>query len=111
MNKKLPSVFANKINSDASHNKKYSYTSNDGKEITNKIEKNDDKIVLNYQNVNQKINSIFSSTKYVYKADVNITLKDQIIKRRIIGKNSVYLITIDNELIPISDIVDIEFAN
>lgn len=108
MNKKLPGVFANKISKTATHNTNVSYSSN-------KAEKEERSVAvdnkINLQNVNQKINSIFSSTKYVYKADVNIKLKDQIIKRRIVGRNSVHLITIDNELIPIGDIIDIEFSN
>jgi len=110
MNKKLPGVFANKISKNATHNISVAYSSNkEIKEDRSASIENTTRIVP--QNVNQKINSIFSSTKYVYKADVNITLKDQIIKRRIVGRNSVHLITIDNELIPIGDILDIEFSN
>lgn len=102
MDKKLPGVFANKISSTAAHNRSVYYTYNNNKEeIDNKKGKS--------LNINQKINSIFGSTKYVYKADVEIKLKDDTIKRKIIGKNNLYLITIDNELIPISDIIDINF--
>lgn len=107
MEKKLPGVFANKISKDASHNSSVAYTANK-EEIIEKTEKQQG---VNGDNINQKINAIFSSTRYVYKADVNITLKDKTIKRKIIGKNSIHLITIDNELIPISDIIDIDFAN
>ena len=60
------------------------------------------------KNINQKINEIFSSSRYIYKADVEITLKSGKVVKRIVGKNSVHLITYDNELIPISDIVDIK---
>lgn len=110
MEKKLPGVFANRISKGASHNNSVSYTSNKDDRSIDIVEKNNTKS-QNVQNINQKINSIFSSTRYVYKADVNITLKDKIIKRKIIGKNNIHLITMDNELIPISDIIDIEFAN
>lgn len=102
MDKKLPSVFANKISSSAAHNCSVYYTNDNHKE------ENDNKKGQNL-NVNQKINSIFNSTKYVYKADVEIKLKDETLKRKIIGRNNLHLITIDNELIPISDIVDINF--
>ena len=110
MEKNLPGVFANKISKSASHNSSVSYTSNN----SNVVKETNDKVrdsKTDTQNVNQKINSIFSSTRYVYKADVDITLKDQVIKRKIIGKNSVHLITLDNELIPISDIIDIKFSD
>ena len=56
----------------------------------------------------QKINSIFTSSNYIYKADVEIKLKDKTINKRVIGKNKTHLITIDNELISISDILDIK---
>ena len=56
----------------------------------------------------QKINDIFSSPNYIYKANVEITLKDKTIIKRIIGRNKDYLITMDNELIKIVDIIDIK---
>lgn len=110
MEKKLPGVFANKISKNASHNNNVSYTSSSNVNEV-KESKEETSPQVDSQNVNQKINSIFSSTRYVYKADVDITLKDKIIKRKIIGKNSIHLITLDNELIPISDIIDIKFSN
>ena len=56
----------------------------------------------------QKINDIFLSPNYIYKANVEITLKDNIVTKRIIGRNKDYLITMDNELIKIADIIDIK---
>lgn len=103
MNKKLPGVFANNISNSAAHNREVSYS--DKEEV-----KNENKKIPDNLNINQKINAIFNSPRYVYKADVDIKLKDKIIKKRIIGKNSIHVITIDNELIPISDIVDIDFS-
>ena len=35
-------------------------------------------------------------------------LKDGTVTKRIIGKNNTHLITMENELIPISDIIDIK---
>ena len=116
MDKKLPKVFANKINKNLENNENYFYSasrSNNEVNIDKDINKNDKKYDFKVQgdNVTQKINSIFSSPKYVYKADVDITLKSGIVKRRIIGKNMTHLITIDNELIPISDVIDIDFSS
>ena len=57
-----------------------------------------------------KYNAIVEKYGAIYKADVSITTKDGIILKRIIGRNSTHLITIDNELVPISDIIDIDFS-
>lgn len=98
MKKDLPKVFANKINKKLNNNNTYS--------ITNKFEES----TRDYNiDVNKKINDIFKSPRYIYRANVDIKLKDRTIKKKIIGKKNSNLITIDNELIPISDIIDINF--
>ena len=98
MKKDLPKVFANKINKKLNNNNTYS--------ITNKFEES----TRDYNiDVNKKINDIFKSPRYIYRANVDIKLKDRTIKKKIIGKKNSNLITIDNELIPISDIIDIDF--
>ena len=61
-----------------------------------------------HNKIDKKINEIFSSPNYVYKANVEITLKDKKVTKRIIGRNKNYIITMDNTLIPISDITDIK---
>lgn len=101
MEKKLPRVFANKIDKKINNNESY-YVAKDEKEKTKKK----DNI-----NVDVKINKIFNSTRYVYKANVVIELNDKTVTKKVIGKNDDSLITIDNELIPISDIKDIYFAD
>ena len=102
MDKKIPKVFANKVDSDGNNEKVYHSTDkviNDKKEISKfSFEKN----------INQKINDIFNSSSYVYKADVLIKLKNETVTKRIVGRNSTHLITMENELIPISNITDIE---
>lgn len=102
MDKKIPKVFANKVDSDGNNEKVYHSTDkviNDKKEISKfSFEKN----------INQKINDIFNSSSYIYKADVLIKLKNETVTKRIVGRNSTHLITMDNELIPISNITDIE---
>lgn len=103
MDKKLPSIFANRIEKKLENNSRVSVTKNEERVVEEKEIKND-------KNIKQKISEIFSSPKYVYKVSVTITLKDKIVTKKIIGKNSRYIITIDNELIPIDDIVNIEFT-
>lgn len=96
-------VFVNNIKKDISNNKKiYSSLEEDihiDSSKNNKIERN----------INQKINDIFNSRNYIYKADVVIYTKNDTLRKRIVGKNSNYLITSSNELIPISEIIDIKW--
>ncbi len=102
MDKKLPKVFANKIDKNITNNEKIYYSSgmNNDEELSRKSK-------IDGKNIYQRINDIFSSEKYVYKATVDIKLKNGNKTAKIIGHNNGYLITIDNELIPISDIEDI----
>jgi len=101
--RELPKVFANKIDKKLENNETFCVSKN--QEL--KKEEND-KIFKIEKNIHQKINEIFSSPNYVYKANVEITLKDKKVTKRIIGRNKDFLITMDNTLIPISDIIDIK---
>lgn len=105
MEKKLPKVFANKPDRDISNNETVYYDKMENERSADDIKVNDK------FTINQKINKIFGSSRYVYKADVEITTKDGKISKKIIGRNRNELITMDNELINISDIIDIKFLN
>ena len=105
MKKKLPGVFPGKVKKGSGNNDQVFYskeknTINNNKN-TNKKEKN----------IYQKINTILNSPNYVYKADVIITLKTGEIEKRIIGRNKTHLITIENELVPIANIINIKLKN
>ena len=95
--KELPKVFHNKIDKKFDNNRSVFYSNNSYEEDRS----------VDTRTVLQKINEIFSSPNYVYKANVEITLRDKKVTKRIIGRNKNYIITMDNDLIPISDIVDI----
>lgn len=111
MEKKLPGVFANKIDKSLNNNEEVYYSvKNEVGNFEKKREFIENESSFFGLNVNQKINNIFNSRKYVYKADVSIKTKDGVFNKRIIGKNSTHLITMDNELIPISNIIDIDFS-
>ena len=58
--------------------------------------------------INKKINEIFASSNHVYKSKVRITLKDKTITTDLIGKTNLNLLTLDGDLIKITDILDIE---
>lgn len=103
--KELPRVFANKIDKRIDNNKTYCVSKNEEKIV----EERKDRTFKIEKNINQKINEIFSSPRYVYKADVIITTNEGVLEKRIIGKNGNNLITIDNELISIDRIKDIRF--
>lgn len=104
MKKDLPGIYANKIDKKILNNKTCSVT-------TNKEEKEEinDRNIKIEPNINQKINAIFSSPKYVYKADVIILTNEGERTKKIVGKNGNNLITIENELINIDTIKDIKF--
>ena len=104
MEKKLPKVFANKIDKELKNNETVYYNKNEERKIEEK------ESLSSILTVNQKINQIFSSTRYVYMADVIITTKNGKINKRIIGRNRNELITMDNEVINVNDIIDIEFS-
>ena len=94
--KELPKVFHNKIDKKFNNNDTVFYSNDKREEVIDK------------RSIQQKINDIFSSPNYVYKANVDITLKDKKITKRIIGRNKEFIITMDNDLIPINDIIDIK---
>jgi len=104
MKKELPGLFANKINKPLNNNEKVAVTKNEEREVVEER-----KPISSEKNVLEKIKEIFDYPRYVYKADVKITLKDKTITKKIVGKTQTHLLTLENELIPIKDIVDIQF--
>jgi predicted RNA-binding protein Jag len=107
MDKKLPSVFANKITKKIENNESVFYSKNKEESAKEKKAK-DTRTTKIAKNISQKINDIFSATDFIYKADVEITYDNQTIIKRLIGRNNKALITYDNELIPIDKITDIK---
>lgn len=92
---KLPNVFASPINKKL-NNYQDLYRS--------------DRAVKSYnpKDINKKINEIFGSLNHVYKSRVRIIMDDGIHEEEIVGKTNINLLTIDNKLIKITDILDIE---
>ena len=101
MNKKLPEIFQNKIDKTLDNNENIYYSAT--KTAKETIDINEKPVTIR-----EKINKIFSSPTYVYKANVKITLDDKTYNTRIIGRNKNYLITMDNKTILIDDIKNIE---
>lgn len=101
MSKELPKMYQNKINKSINNIQK----------VYSSIDKNkkEERTSVKYPNIsiNKKIDNIFSSYDYVYKADVTIVTDSDKLKKRIVARDNNNLITIDNEYIPISIIRDI----
>ena len=102
MGKRLPGVFANKIEKELHNNDCIFYSSNNNnKEKSIESEERNTELKSEYKmqpnlnlNINQKINNIFNSNRYVYKAEVEITTKEGKFIKKIIGQNNTHLITI-----------------
>ena len=89
------------------------YTNSFDKKIDNsidyiKINNNETITTLSKNELDKKINNIFKSKNYIYKIKVEITLKNTIVEKYLIGKTKNNLITIENELININDIKNIK---
>lgn len=94
MKKKLPDMYVNEILKNAGNNKS----------VFSSLERSS----MDLTDVRNTIKEIFSSSSYVYKADVEIKVDGNVMVKKIVGKNGDYLLTIDNELIPISKIESIK---
>ena len=103
MNKKLPNIFVNKNTGIVKNNEEFYY----GKDNIN----NETKIIDNNMKdilIRKKIDDIFNSSSFIYKARVIITTKDSDKEYTLIGRDKNKLLTIDNETILISDVLDIK---
>ena len=104
--KELPKMYQNKITKKINNDQKiYSSIENKNNNSISKLPKNN--TINNRYNIEQKIYNIFNSPDYIYKVDVTIITDTGTTEKRIVGKNRTNLITIDNEYIPISSIIDI----
>ena len=114
MEKKLPKVFANKIEKEINNNEKIYNSSHKEKQEIRQIQKEIEtkKAIINLENknINQKINEIINSKKHIYKIPVKIKTETEEINTKIIGKNKNNIITIDNKLIKIETIKNIEIC-
>lgn len=75
---------------------------------TQTISYKNNKILNKYNDPLKQINEIFRKENFIYRAKVKITTNNGIFTETIIGRNSLNLITINNELIPIANIINIE---
>ena len=111
MKKELPGVFANSQEKKFNNNERVYYSK---EKISDSLGEDSNRNIplnpLDSKNIYQKLNDIFNSEKYVYKAEVEVQTQQKKFKTKIIGQNRTHIITMDNQLIPITDIVDIKFS-
>lgn len=103
MDKKIPKVFANKIDHELKNNECVFCSFNRKEEQINRP-------LVKGITIMQKIKSIFLSPIFVYKAKVDIVTDEGILKKEIVGYNKNNIMTINDEIIPISKIKDIYFS-
>lgn len=103
MNKKLPNIFVNKNTGIVKNNEEFYYGIDNINNETKIIDNNMKDILIR-----KKIDDIFNSSSFIYKARVIITTKDNDKEYTLIGRDKNKLLTIDNETILISDVLDIK---
>ena len=107
MKKILPNLYKGKVKNN-SQNQKQSFVKIIEDEVPDITHENP----IEEKSINRQIKDIFSSPNYVYKADVSIVTNDgKNLKKTIIGRTNNSLITIDDELIDVSQISQINFLN
>ncbi len=110
MEKKLPSVFVNNAAKKITSNNKSVFYSNSKFQTETILQKDSSsKKFLEELSVRKKINDIFSSNKFIYKAVVSITTKSGgSQKETLVAKLPKGVLTINNKVINYSDITDIK---
>ena len=109
-----PRVFINNINKNIKNNEEmYHYEgSNDNSEMYHFDPDKDIIDISDKVGIRGVLNDIFSSSDFVYKSRVIITLKDKSTTTEdIIAVKDNNIITLDNKKIPIDDILYIKKAN
>ena len=107
MKKELPKMYQSKINKSVPSIQKVFSTLDNRSTIEDNISTHSREFRYSTIPIDKKIDNIFNSPDYVYKADVTIVTDNDTFKRRVIARNRNNIVTIDNEFIPISIIRDI----
>ena len=95
--KKLPKVYQNEFNKKINNNREVCYL----KEETSKI-------IEPSKTIDETLTEIFSGIGYSYNIPVIIKTTNKVYETSLISKTKNNLITLDNEVIPINEIIGIE---
>lgn len=106
MKKELPKMYQTRINKVVPSIQKV-YSTLDTRHEVSEVKEEITGTRYSSISIEKKIDNIFNSPDYVYKADVTIVTDTETLRRRVIARNRNNIITINNEYIPISIIRDI----
>ncbi len=98
--KKLPKIYQNEINKSIKNNKTvYRFKNEDSAHRT---------IQETNNTITETLAEIFNGIGYSYNIPVNIKTKDKTYETTLVAKTSNNVVTIDNEIIPIKDIISLQ---
>lgn len=100
----LPKVFRNNNTGVIKNNVEQYYSKEDNLKTNLELTNDNMKPII----IKKKINDIFNSSAFIYKVNVIITTVDGDKECTLIAKNNDSLLTLNNEKILISDILDIK---
>lgn len=100
----LPKVFRNNNTGVIKNNVEQYYSKEDNLKANLELTNDNMKPII----IKKKINDIFNSSAFIYKVNVIITTIDGDKECTLIAKNNDSLLTLNNEKILISDILDIK---
>ena len=107
-----PKVYANPIDKKLYNNQEVFNSDVNVLKLDNDVRNSDYLYVKedDYRNLGviEKIEKLLNRNGYIFNVDVLIKTKDKVYKTKIAGKVNNHLITLDNDIINIDDIVDLE---
>lgn len=110
MDKKLPRIFKNDFKKEINNNRSVYYVKADNEEYAFSTRKENvlenDSFMNN--NIDEKLNAIFKPGRHSFNVDVEIITKEKSYHTKIAGKIRDTIITLDNDVIAVKDIVDIK---
>ncbi len=97
--KKLPKVYQNEISKKITNNKTVCYLKEEKEGLRNSESSN--------TTVLDQLNTIFNGIGYSYNIPVIIKTSSKVYETSLVAKTKNNIVTLDNEIIPISDILEI----
>lgn len=97
--KKLPKIYQNEFNKKISNNKKTCYIKNEEQALVEPMTE---------IKIKKIIDEVFSGLGYSYNIPLTITTKTKEYQTSLIAKTKNRVVTLDNDIIPLSEIISIK---
>lgn len=107
MQKKLPKIYQNTFSHKIENNNKVFYSAYQDHQSLN-INRQTMNRQMDKNIVETSLNELFQTTGYIFNIPVEIKTKEKTLNTKIAGKVKNTIITLDNDVIPISSIVSIK---